>query len=101
MRCLGILVSIILFSSPALADMTPEERCEEQGEVAQKASNLRIAGVDKNTAIGTLAKEYDHTGTSITALNIRGLVTVSYMAKMKPVKMRDYAIVQCKKNILK
>ena len=101
MRCLGMFVSILFFSSLVLADMTPEERCEEQGDVAEKASNLRISGDDKETAISTLTKEYDHSGTSITALNVRGLVTVSYMAKMKPEKMRDYAIAQCKKDILK
>ena len=99
MRCLGMLVSILFLSSPVLAGMTPEERCEEQGDVAEKASNLRIAGDDKETAISTLTKEYDHSGTSITAQNIRGLVTVSYMAKMKPAKMRDYAIAQCRKDI--
>jgi hypothetical protein len=96
-----MFVSILFFSSLVLADMTPEERCEEQGDVAEKASNLRISGDDKETAISTLTKEYDHSGTSITALNVRGLVTVSYMAKMKPEKMRDYAIAQCKKDILK
>ena len=101
MRCLGMFVSILFFSSLVLADLTPEERCEEQGDVAEKASNLRISGDDKETAISTLTKEYDHSGTSITALNVRGLVTVSYMAKMKPEKMRDYAIAQCKKDILK
>jgi len=60
---------------------------------------LTIAGDDKETAIDTLTKEYARSGTSITAQNIRGLVTVSYMAKMKPEKMRDYAITQCKKDI--
>ena len=101
MRCPGMLVSIMLFSNPVLADMTSEEHCKEQGDVAEKASNLRISGVDKNTAIDSLTKKYDRSETSITALNIRGLVTVSYMAKMKPGKMRDYAVIQCKKNILK
>ena len=99
MRCLGMLFSILFLSSPVLAGMTPEERCEEQGDVAEKASTLRISGDDKETAISTLTKEYDHSGTSITAQNIRGLVTVSYMAKMKPAKMRDYAIAQCRKDI--
>ena len=101
MRCLGMLVYILFLSSPVLAGMTPEERCEEQGVVAEKASTLRISGDDKETAISTLTKEYDHSGTSITAQNIRGLVTVSYMAKMKPAKMRDYAIAQCRKDISK
>jgi hypothetical protein len=60
---------------------------------------LTIAGDDKKTAIDTLTKEYARSGISITAQNIRGLVTVSYMAKMKLEKMRDYAITQCKKDI--
>ena len=101
MRCLGMFVSILLFSSLVLASMTPEERCEEQGDVAEKSSHLRLSGVDKETAISTLAKEYDHSETSISDSNVRGLVTVAYLAKMKPEQMRDYAITQCKKDILK
>ncbi|RLA22646.1 MAG: hypothetical protein DRQ62_07675 [Gammaproteobacteria bacterium] len=101
MRFLGMLVSVIIFSNPVLADMTPEERCEERGELAHKASKLRIQGIDKDTAIGSLTEEYDRPDTSITALNVRGLVTVSYMAKMKPEQMRNYAISECKKDILK
>jgi hypothetical protein len=101
-RYSGLLLFCAIFISfSTSANMTPEERCEERGELARKASNLRIQGIDKDTAIGTLTEEYDRPDTSITALNVRGWVTVSYMAKMKPDQMRNYAIAECKKDILK
>lgn len=101
MRFSGILALSIFFSFPVFADMAAEERCEKQGDVAEQASNMRISGIDKETAIDALNKEYDSPETGITENNIRGLVTVSYMAKMTPENMRNYAIDQCKKNGLK
>jgi len=101
MRLSGILALAICVSFSVFADMAPEDRCEKQGDVAEQASNLRISGVDKETAIESLNKIYDHPDTGVTANNIRGLVTVSYMAKMTPENMRKYVIDQCKKDILK
>jgi len=99
MRLSGILALTIFFSFPVFADITPEERCEKQGDVAKEASSMRISGVDKETATDSLIKKYDRPGTGVTANRIQGMVMVSYMAKMKPEKMRDYVIDQCKKDI--
>ena len=101
MRYSGMFVVIMLLSYPVLADMTPDERCKKRGEVAMEASKMRVSGTDKDTTTNTLIEMYDHPGSGVTANNIRGLVMVSYMANMKPGKMRDYAIDQCKKDILK
>lgn len=101
MRYIGILAALLLYSCPAVADMSDEERCEKQGDVAEKAASMRISGVDKDSATKTLTRMYDHPDSGVTANNIRGMVMVSYMAKMEPKKMRDYAIAECKKNILK
>ena len=101
MRLSGILALAIFISFSVIADMAPEERCEKQGDVAEQASSMRISGVDKETAIESLNKIYDHPDTGVTANRIAGLVTVSYMAKMTPENMRKYAIDQCKNDILK
>ena len=101
MRYSGMFAIFMLLSFPLLADLTPEERCEKQGDVAKEASKMRISGVDKNTTTNTLIEKYDHPDSGVTANTVRGYVMVSYMAKMKPENMRDYAIDQCKKNILK
>ena len=101
MRYTGIIVALLLCSYPAFAAMSDAERCEKQGDVAKEAASMRISGVDKDTATKNLTKMYDHPDSGVTANNIRGMVMVSYMAKMKPKKMRDYAIAECKKNILK
>ena len=101
MRLSGILTLAIFIPFPVFADMAPEVQCEKQGDVAEQASDMRISGVDKETAIESLNKIYDQPGTGVTANNIRGLVTVSYMAKMTPENMRKYAIDQCEKDILK
>lgn len=102
MRYLGIIASLLLFSYPALsADMTDEERCLKRGEVAEKATNMRISGVDKDTATKNLIKMYDRPGSGVTTNNVRGMVMISYMAKMEPKKMRDYVVAECKKDILK
>jgi hypothetical protein len=96
------MLSLILFvSCPSLAEMTAEQRCEKQGEVAKQAASLRISGTDKDTAMKTLSRMYDRPGSGVTADNVRGMVTVAYMAKMKPEQMEKFAIDQCKKNILK
>ena len=51
MRYSGLLLFCAIFISfPVSADMTPEERCQKQGEVAEKATNLRISGADQETA---------------------------------------------------
>ena len=101
MRLSGILAFAVFISVSVIADMTPEERCEKQGDVAEQASYMRISGVDKETAIESLKKIYNHPDTAVTANSISGLVTVSYMAKMTPESMRIYAIDQCKKDLLK
>ena len=96
-----LLFCAIYISLPVSANITPEERCEKQGDVAEKAANLRISGADKETATNTLTEIYDRPGSGVTAQNIKGMVMVSYMAKMKPDQMRNYAIAECKKDILK
>ena len=102
MRYLGFLTSFMLFSLPVFAtEMSDEERCFKQGEVAEKAANMRISGVDKDTATRTLTGMYVQPSSGVTANNVQGMVMVSYMAKMEPKKMRSYAIAECKKNILK
>ena len=101
MRYSILLYIVSIISTPALADMTPEQKCEKQGEVAQEAARMRTSGLDKNTATTSLIKTYDKPGSGVTETNVRGLVMVSYMAKMEPEKMRDYAIDQCRKNIMK
>lgn len=102
MRFLGLAASLLLFSCSALsADMTDEERCLTLGEVAEKASIMRISGEDKNTATSKLIKMYDKSDSGLSTDNIRGMVTLSYMARMKPIKMRDFAIDQCKKDIIR
>ena len=100
MRILGIGVTLLLFSYPAFADLTDEERCVRQGEVAEKAASMRISGVDKDTATKTLSRMVDTPDSGVTANNVRGLVMVSYTAKMEPNKMREYTIAECRKNIL-
>jgi hypothetical protein len=102
MRYLGVFASLLLVSCPAFsAEMTAEERCLKLGEVAEKATNMRISGEDKDTATSTLIKMYDQPGSGLTTNKIRGMVMLSYMAKMEPKKMRDYAVAQCKKDIIK
>ncbi len=66
MRYIGILFSLLLFSYPAFAaDMSQEERCVKQGEVAEKATDMRISGVDKDTATRTLIEMYDQPGSGV------------------------------------
>lgn len=102
MRYYGLLLFCAIFLSlPVSAESTPEERCEKQGDVAEKAANLRISGSDKETATKTLTEVYDHPGSGVTVKDIEGMVMVSYMAKMKPDQMRNYIIAECKKDILK
>ena len=102
MRISGLLLfCAISISFPVWSDITPEERCEKLGDVAEKAANLRISGADKEAATNTLAEIYDRPGSGVTTKNIKGMVMVSYMAKMKPDQMRNYAITECKKDILK
>lgn len=102
MRYLAFITGLVLLSHPVFAaEMSDEERCVKQGEVAEKAASMRISGVDKDTATKTLTRMYDRPGSGVTANNIRGMVMVSYMAKMKPKEMREYAIAECKKDILK
>lgn len=102
MRYYGLLLfCAIVISLPVSAESTPEERCEKQGDVAEKAANLRISGADQDTATRTLTEMYDHPGSGVTAQNIEAMVMVSYMAKMKPDQMRNYVIAECKKDILK
>ena len=43
MRYSGVLAIILFLSSQALADMAAVEGCQKEGDVAKKASNLRIA----------------------------------------------------------
>lgn len=103
MRYLGFIASLLLlsFAYPAFsADSTDEERCLKLGEVAEKATIMRISGVDKDTATRDLIKMYDKPGSGVTTNNVHGMVMLSYMAKMEPKKMREYAVAQCKKDIL-
>lgn len=100
MRYLGIVATLLPFSSPAFAGLTDEERCVKRGEVAEKAASLRISGVDKDTATKTLIEEFDRPDSGVTANNVRGMVMVSYMAKMEPEKMREYAVAECKKSLI-
>jgi len=102
MRYSGIFASLLLLSCPAFsADMTDEHRCLKLGEVAEEASRMRIAGEDKDTATSSLLKMYGQPESGLTTDKIRGMVMVSYMARMEPEKMRDYAIAQCKKDSIK
>ncbi len=102
MRYSGVIASLLLLSFPAFsADMTGEERCLKLGEVAEQATNMRMSGTDKDTATETLIEMYDQPGSGLTTNKVRGMVMLSYMAKMEPKKMRDYAVAQCKKEILK
>jgi hypothetical protein len=101
MRYSGIFAVVMLISLPVLDDITPEERCINWGEVAKKATKMRLSGADKDTTTNTLIEMFVHPNSGVTANNVRGWVMVSYMAKMQPEKMRDYTINQCKKDILK
>ena len=101
MRYLAMTCLTVCFIHSAHAELTPEQRCDKQGEVAAQAAKLRISGTDKDTAMKTLNRIYDRPGTGVTADNVRGMVTVAYMAKMKPEQMKKYAIDQCRKDILK
>lgn len=101
MRLSGVLTLAIFIPFSVFADMAPEAQCEKQGDVAEQASEMRISGTNKETAIESLSTIYDHPGTGVTADTIRGLVTVSYMAKMTPENMRQFAVDQCKKDMLK
>ena len=101
MKPTGMIALAALLVLPVQAEMAPEERCRKQGDVAQQAANMRLSDVDKDTAVKTLKRMYDQPGSGVTAQNIQGLTTVAYMAKMQPDKMRDYAIAECEKNILK
>ena len=99
MRHLGIIACLLLFSFSAFAaEKSDEERCVKEGEVAEKAANMRISGVDKDTAAKSLISMYDQPESGVTTDRVRGMVTVSYLAKMEPKKMRDYVIAECKKN---
>lgn len=96
-----LLGLVIGMSSTLFASDESGVRCEKEGEIAQRASELRIAGNDKESAIQVLLNSNQESADPLTEQNVRGLVTVSYMAKMKPAKMRDYAVDQCQKNELK
>ena len=100
MRYFGVVVGLLLLSFPAFsADMTAEERCQKLGEVAEKASSMRISGEDKDATTSALLKTYDHPESGLTTDKIRGMVMVSYMARMEPEKMQDFAIAECRKDI--
>ena len=101
MKPMGILILAMLLTHAVQADMSAQERCEKQGDVAQQAANMRMSEVDKETAINTLTRMYDRPGSGVTALNVKGMTTVAYMSKMQPEQMRDYAVAECEKNILK
>lgn len=88
-----------LISFSASAEITPEQRCEKQGDVSAEAANLRISGADKETATKTLVEMYDHPGSGVTAQQIEDMVMISYIAKMKPDQTRSYVIAECKKDI--
>ena len=99
MRHATLVLLTVLFSQQALAaDMTTEERCTAQGDIAKQASQMRLDGKDMNKAMETLRKA-DKTGLSEDKIN--GAVRLSYMAKMKPDSMRKYFISECKKDILR
>jgi hypothetical protein len=99
----GVLIAAIAMgASPVLAASNDSDAlCQSQGEVAHKASELRLAGKDKESAEQALLRWNQESDNPLTGQNVRGLVMVSYMAKMKPAKMREYAIDQCRKNQLK
>lgn len=57
MRYFRLLLSCAIFISfPVTAEITPEQRCEKRGDVAEEAANLRISGADKETATSTLTE---------------------------------------------
>ena len=98
MRHLGLVASLMLLSSPVFAaELSTAERCEKQGDVAEKAASLRISGVDKDTATKTLTRMYDRPDSGVTADNIRGMVVLAYGpgANMKPDYLRQFTIKQC------
>lgn len=98
MRYLGIFVCLMMFVYPSYAaEMSAEERCEKQGEVAEKAAKMRISGVDKDTATKTLTSMYDREGSGITADNVKGMVMIAYGpgARMNPDYLRQFTIKQC------
>lgn len=101
MRYSGLLLfCAIFFSFPVSADITPGEQCEKQGEVAEKAADLRISGANKETATKTLTEIYDRSGSGVTTENIKSMVMIAYMAKMKPAQTRDFVTAECKKDII-
>jgi hypothetical protein len=100
MRYLGFLacLGLVMCSSTAFAaEMSPEQVCEKQGDVAKKAASMRISGTDKDTATKTLIRMYDRPDSGVTADNVRGMVYLAYGpgARMDPDYLRKFAIKQC------
>lgn len=96
------LLPLMFFSQAALGEeLSPAETCKQRGDIAMQASKLRLAGVDKQTAMETLVNAENAKQSGIAENQVKGAVHVSYMAKMQPEKMRDYFISECNKDILR
>jgi hypothetical protein len=102
MRYISLVLFLLLFSQCALGEeSSPQEICRQRGDIAMQASKLRVAGVDKQTAIETLVNIEKAKQTGVAENLVKGAVHVSYMTKMEPVKMREYYISECNKDIMR
>ncbi|MCU7835362.1 MAG: hypothetical protein KZQ83_08915 [gamma proteobacterium symbiont of Taylorina sp.] len=99
--CSIVLFTILLTQNVLGEELSPEEKCTQRGAIAEQASKMRVAGVKKETTIETLVKKEKAKQSGVTEKLVKGAVNISYMARMKPEKMRDYYISQCKKDIIR
>jgi hypothetical protein len=91
----------LTFSLGSMAEMTAEQRCAREGEVAARAGELRNNDTDKESALAALRAEYLQTDSGLTEQSILGMTNFAYMTKMSPDKLRAYAEDQCQQNILR
>jgi hypothetical protein len=92
------MLTVLLSHSVISAALSPQEQCATLGDIAQRASQLRLDGKDVKEALDTLQQA---NSSGLPEDKVAGAVRVSYMAKMSPDDMRRYYISQCEKDSLR
>lgn len=100
-RSILIIFLALSCQQTVAAELSAEEQCSRLGKVAEQASQLRLTGVEMDKALKTVKQNYKFDGSDADEYRVNGAVRISYMAKMKPDKMREYYVSQCLKDVLK
>ena len=95
------LFTFLLIQHVNSQELSPGEICTQRGAIAEQASKMRIDGVKREDATEILVRQENAKESGVSKNLVTGAVNVSYMARMKPEKMRDYYISQCKKDFIR